>query len=134
MDFVEKTVNLHIKCDRSRNLEVRWCWNLVLRYILMWYKIVPRWSLKFSFFVIIQGIRVQNLVKMAKIWTLTPWKIAKNQNFKNCHTTFLYPNQNKIPGWHYQICRSIIDSPKRSLKTFFRAWQNTLISQIDVMP
>ena len=32
--------------------------------------------------------KIQNFVKMAKIWILTTWKISKNQNFKNCCMIF----------------------------------------------
>ena len=35
------------KRDESRNLQIRWCWNLIWRYILGWYKIILRRFLTF---------------------------------------------------------------------------------------
>ena len=45
---------------------------------------------KFWFFAIFQGVKVQIFVNLTKFWTMTPWKIAKNQNFKNSRILFLY--------------------------------------------
>ena len=42
MFFLEKIIKFHIKRDGSRNLQIRWCWNLIWRYISRWY-IIRLW-------------------------------------------------------------------------------------------
>ena len=66
---------------------------------------VTQWFLKFLFFAI--PVKVQNWVQICHFWTLTPWKIAKNQNFKNPRITFLYHPQNYLQTkfQHYWTCR-----------------------------
>ena len=75
--------------------DMRWIWDLT-------HPLMLKFSLEIHFEVIqnhtsaileilnfhdFSGVKVKNLVKMAKIWTLTHWIIAKNQNLKNhCRT------------------------------------------------
>ena len=121
MHFLEEMVNFDIKWDGSGNLQVCSCWNLVRRYIWGWYKKVMWRILKFWFFAIIQGVKVKKFVKLTKIWTLSRWKIATNENFKNCRITFLYQPKIylQIKFQHEGTCRFLDPSHFLSKLTNF---------------
>ena len=69
-------------------------------------------------FCFFQGVKVQKWPIWTKIWTLTPWKIAKNQNFKNRRITFLYhPKIYLQPKFqHQRTCRFL--DPSRFMRKF----------------
>ena len=83
IENLKKLPNFHIKRQKCQNLQVIRPWNLVCRFILGSYKKYMREFWKFLFLADFWGVKFRKNPILPKIWPLTLWKSAKNQNFQN---------------------------------------------------